>query len=136
MRILVVTALPVLLIAANEPAEVPVDVRALNNPNYNTPPQAWRTLEEAVASVELSGEQPAPAECNDRITQAREATGQTPLLQREPASPEKPLAIYAVDRRQDGCSVMVMMGDPDDIRPLPLPANGPLLQAIPARGGQ
>ncbi|MEM6908802.1 MAG: hypothetical protein AAF494_08985 [Pseudomonadota bacterium] len=42
-----------------------------------------------------------------------------PLLRRGPAAPERPLAIYAVDRREDGCSVMVVMGNPDDVRPLP-----------------
>lgn len=64
---------------------------------------------------------PAPdrAECSDRIEHARAATGQPPLLRRGPATPEKPILIYAVDRRQDGCAVMVAKGDPGDIRPLP-----------------
>ena len=76
-------------------------------------------------------------ECRDRISHAREASGQSPLqLDRQPASPERPMAIYAVDRQQDGCSVMVMMGNPDDIRPLPLPVEGPMLQRIPANSDQ
>ncbi len=69
--------------------------------------------------------------CSDRIRNARAAANLPPLIQREPASPDQPFAIYAVDRRQDGCSVMVMMGNPDDIRPLPLPGEGPVAQ-IPA----
>jgi len=74
-------------------------------------------------------------ECRNRITHAREASGQTPLLEREPASPERPYAIYAVHREQDGCSVMVMMGDSDDIRPLPsaAPDGAQHLPATPDR---
>jgi hypothetical protein len=66
--------------------------------------------------------------CRDRITQARVASGQPPLLKRGPATPEDPVLIYAVDRRQDGCAVMVMMGDAEDIRPLPEVERGPLLR--------
>jgi hypothetical protein len=75
------------------------------------------------------------ATCRDRITHAREASGQPPLLQRQPASPDKPHGIYAVDRQQDGCSVMVMMGDRSDIRPLPAPVEGPV-RIIPVEAGQ
>lgn len=67
---------------------------------------------------------PSDAECRDRITHAREAAGKPPLLEREPASPNKPYLIYAVDRQQDGCAVMVMKGDPADIRPLPATPDG------------
>ncbi|WP_152553425.1 hypothetical protein [Erythrobacter longus] len=70
--------------------------------------------------------------CRDHISQARKAIGQSPLLEREPASPEKPYAIYAVHREQDGCSVMVMMGSQGDIQPLPsADPNGPYL--LPAK---
>lgn len=74
---------------------------------------------------------PSPDECSDRITKAREEAG-LPLLKREPASPEKPLMIYAVDRREHGCSVMVMKGNPDDIRQLPERMEGPPIM-IPAK---
>ncbi|MGB3711086.1 MAG: hypothetical protein WA985_05305 [Erythrobacter sp.] len=69
--------------------------------------------------------------CRDRISQAREASGQPPLLRREPASPENPLAIYAVDRTQDGCSVVVMMGEPEDIRPVPEVEQRPVFREVP-----
>ena len=132
MRVLVFPAFAVVLIGAGEPP-----YSALDNPAYTTPPEASETLREATGR---DPEQPQinDAElqaCRDRITEAREASGQPPLLQREPASPDKPLAIYAVDRTQDGCSVMVMMGDREDIRPLPTPSEGPLLQQIPANSG-
>ncbi len=74
--------------------------------------------------------------CRDRINHARDATGQPKLFRREPASPERPLAIYAVDRKYDGCSVMVMMGDPDDVRPLPEVERGPIFRRIPSDPAQ
>ena len=67
--------------------------------------------------------------CTDRLERAEEAEENAqepkfvtpgPLLRRGPNTPDsEPLAIYAVDRREDGCSVMVIMGDPTDVRPLP-----------------
>lgn len=56
--------------------------------------------------------------CRDRIHEAREQTGQPPL-DREPATGDDALLIWAVDRRMDGCSVLVVKGDPSDIRPIP-----------------
>ena len=44
-----------------------------------------------------------------------------PGIERETASPDEPLFIAAVDKRIDGCSVMVMRGNLADIRPLPAP---------------
>ncbi|MEL7519841.1 MAG: hypothetical protein AAFN48_12910 [Pseudomonadota bacterium] len=65
--------------------------------------------------------------CRDRLVQTDKDDGRVPpgplaLLQRferKPATPQKPQAIYAVDRREDGCGVMVMMGNPSDVRPVP-----------------
>ncbi|TMM49875.1 hypothetical protein [Qipengyuania marisflavi] len=74
---------------------------------------------------------PDPAICADRIYQARQASGQPSLLQRETADPDNPILIWAVDRRQDGCSVLVTMGDPDDFRPIPVPGNE--TELIPAQ---
>ena len=36
-----------------------------------------------------------------------------------PNLPDKPELIYAVDHRRDGCGVLVMHGNPADIRPVP-----------------
>ena len=58
------------------------------------------------------------AACTDRITQVRAATGQ-PLLQRGAAKTGEPLLIAAVDKRVDGCRVLVMAADSSDIRPEP-----------------
>ena len=68
--------------------------------------------------------------CLDRLERAQDDAGEGadeavvvspgPLLRRGPGSPDTPpLAIYAVDRREGRCAVMVMMGDTDDVRPLP-----------------
>ena len=114
---------------------------SLNNPAYSHPAKAWKTLEDAKHEVVLNQAEgvqiasPEDRSCRDRITYARQRLGQPPLLERQPASPDKPHLIYAVDRREDGCSVMVMKGDPDDIRPLPLPSDRPFLM-IPAEGAE
>lgn len=124
--------------SAEEPTAI---VSALDNPAYSQPARPWTSIKDAQQQTVLDrfeGVRIASADqqsCQDRISKARELLGKSLLLEREPASPEKPHLIYAVDRRQDGCSVMVMKGDPDDIRPLPLPAKGPFLM-IPAEGAE
>jgi hypothetical protein len=115
MRTLILGIATVTLIAADEP-------QATEGQRVQTTPE-----------VKLSAR--SPEFCRDRITMAREAAGQPPLLDREPASPDKPHRIYAVDKRIDGCSVMVAMGNPDDIRPLPAPSEGTVIM-MPAKSGQ
>lgn len=68
--------------------------------------------------------EPNEAACRDRIALVRAANGQ-PQLDRQPASPERPYLIAAVDKRVDGCAVMQMYHDVDDLRPLPAPPDGP-----------
>jgi hypothetical protein len=68
----------------------------------------------------------SPEQCRDKITQAREDAGKPPVNDRAPASEERPFLIYAVDKRVDDCAVMVMYGDVNNVRPLPLPSDGPL----------
>lgn len=79
-------------------------------PSYSAPAERWRDLRDALP--------PSPEECRDRIRQIREQNGQ-PELRRETADDEEPLMLWAVDRREDGCSVMVVKDNPDDIRPIP-----------------
>ena len=69
--------------------------------------------------------------CRDRIELVREERG-LPKLERDSASPDEALLIAAVDKRVDGCSVMVMRHDTSDIRPLPEFMEGPA-QLRPAR---
>ena len=73
---------------------------------------------------------PASTNCRDRIERVRAELGQ-PTLDRGTASADKPLLIAAVDKRIDGCAVMQMKGDVNDLRPLPRPAPNAALQ--PAR---
>ena len=78
-------------------------------PSYQGPAVAWNSYEDVVIDEAI---------CRDRIHEAREQMGQ-PELDREPATGDEAMAIWAVDRREDGCSVLVAMGDPEDIRPIP-----------------
>lgn len=49
-------------------------------------------------------------------------------MQREAATPDEPLFFAAVDHRIDGCGVLVMRNDTNDIRPVPtIPTDRPLL---------
>lgn len=67
------------------------------------------------------------AACRDRITLTRAERG-LPMLQRDTASPDRPLLIAALDHRIDGCGVLVMRADTNDIRPVPaVPDDQPLL---------
>jgi hypothetical protein len=69
--------------------------------------------------------------CRDRIVLVREERG-LPKLERDTASPDEPLLIAAVDKRIDGCAVMVMHGNTSDVRPLPEFQEGSG-QLMPAR---
>ncbi|MEE4200625.1 hypothetical protein [Erythrobacter sp.] len=134
MRIILAPAIAFTLIGASgEVAKTP-DQQGMAIAAQSVSLERSKAIDESV--VVLPHARSADKElCNDRITQAREENGQPPLLDREPASPERPYAIYAVDREQDGCSVVVMMGDREDIRPLPLPPEkgGALLPAEPSK---
>ncbi len=74
---------------------------------------------------------PGEAVCRDIIHEAREERGLPKLAEKE-ASADEPLFIAAVDKRLDGCSMLVMRNDTSDIRPLPaMPAAPARLQRIP-----
>jgi len=76
---------------------------------------------------------PGEAVCRDRIEEVRNGRG-LPKLDRKAASPDDGLLIAAVDKRIDGCSVMVMRNDTSDIRPLPTAPDGPpSVQRIPSQ---
>jgi hypothetical protein len=82
----------------------------LDQPAYEAPARRWADIE--TPSKEL--------ECRDRINQVRAAAGK-PELDRSPATEEKPQLLYAVDRRIDGCGVLVPVSDPAAVRPPPEP---------------
>ena len=96
------------------------------------------TVISRLATLEGDGVPPMPdfgeldeAHCEIVIEQAREQGGM-PILRREPATDERPLLSAAVDRRIDGCPVIQMLGNPDDVRPFPKPEDGPALRLLPA----
>jgi hypothetical protein len=70
--------------------------------------------------------------CRDRIHQVREERG-LPSLDRGNASADQALLIAAVDRRIDGCSVMVMRNNLADVRPLPTQEGEAKVQRIPGQ---
>ncbi|QUL38739.1 hypothetical protein [Erythrobacter sp. JK5] len=125
MKAVILTVLAIGLIGAKG------DVDPAESRSSNPPPTLAPSSDAAISSRLADLLKRVRAEdCRDRIHRARAAAG-LPLLDREPAAPDRPYLIYAVDRRQDGCSVMMMKGDPDDIRQLPRPMEGS--QLIPAR---
>lgn len=86
-------------------------------PSYRTPAVPWNSYEDAQAEDTV---------CQDRIFRAREESGQPPLG--DSPTEADPLMIWAVDRREDGCAVLVAKGDPDDIRPIPKVEDGYILR--------
>jgi hypothetical protein len=62
--------------------------------------------------------------CRGRIERVRQKRG-LPQLRRDSASPEEPLLIAALDKRIDGCAVLVMRHDAGDVRPLSPFQEGP-----------
>ena len=88
-------------------------------PAYDIPAQPWPDI--AAPSRQLA--------CRDRVEQVRAQAGK-PAIERAPADPDAPLMIHAVDRRIDGCGVLVPVADPADIREAPEPGRPEL---IPAR---
>ena len=62
--------------------------------------------------------------CRDTIEHARAETGQPQLDEGDGQAPE-PMLYKAVDRNVDGCDVLVMADDTDDLRPVP--EGGPVV---------
>ncbi|MBV7259971.1 hypothetical protein [Erythrobacter crassostreae] len=106
----------------------------LDNPAYSNPAKPWTNLKEVQATEATEiGEtlrqlRESRRACRDRLTTAQDDAPR-PVIEPDTASADKPLLIYAVDHRSEGCSLIVMKGNPDDVRQLPeLPSDKPLLQ--------
>lgn len=134
MRLIILPVAALAIIGATDadgkgpPIQEPtgIVILPLDNPSYVRTPEQARLIEHAQAQTP-----PTEGQCRDRITKARAASGKENLPAAEPASPDKPYHIHAVDQRIPGCAVMVMKGDAKDIRPLPIPAEGPAV-VVPA----
>ncbi|WP_435417622.1 hypothetical protein WAB17_12230 [Parerythrobacter aurantius] len=98
---------------------------SFDNPAYVTPNGPWKE----VPATDFD----EAKKCADTIREARDSAG-LPALDRRTAAPDKPELIWAVDHRRDGCGVLVMRGDPQDIRPIPEPADDATI--IPAGSGE
>lgn len=72
------------------------------------------------ASADTASRRATFPECLDRphLASGRNDAG----FEREPARPGDGQAIYAVDRRENGCPVLVNMGRPATVQPAPKPA--------------
>ena len=116
MRLIILPLCFVALTGAVPAPQVPPGSSAMM-PGYTAPPQRWAGVDEALASQN----------CRDRIQQVRDASGQA-ALDKTPATQGEGYMINAVDMRVDGCAVMQMKGNVNDLRPLPAPSGSPRLQ--------
>lgn len=85
------------------------------------------------ASPNTANRQATFPDCLDRPVLASSRTAEE--FDREPARPGDGQAIYAVDRRENGCPVLVKMGRPAEVEPAPKLAV-PMMIAAPDKRGQ
>jgi hypothetical protein len=86
----------------------------------STVPEAPPVQRQSPAAQPLQKER----NCRGKIETVREERG-LPMLRRENTTQRDAQMILAVDKRIDGCQVLVMASDPRDVRPLPEFSNGP-----------
>ncbi|MBB3032915.1 hypothetical protein [Alteriqipengyuania lutimaris] len=111
MRLAILLAVPFVMgfgpanqVPADTPQPLPFDM-----PGYSRPaPLATGDLGDFVKR----------ATCRDTIEHTRQESGQPPLDERDSEAPA-PMLYKAVDHDVDGCDVLVMANDTDDIRPVP-----------------
>ena len=103
-----------LLFGAAPPAAV------VGLPSYDQPARAWSNVESAQAE----------RRCRDRIEEVRKDMGK-PRIERAPADAAKPILQYAVDRRIDGCGVLVPVADPAAVMPPPEVGEPEVIPATP-----
>ena len=94
--------------------------RVMDFPGYEEPSHPWTSVEEAEERKT----------CRDRIERAR-AEARKPPLDNAPADADKPILHYAVDRRVDGCRVLVPVADPGKMLPVPETGRAKVIPAEP-----
>jgi hypothetical protein len=94
------TALPLVALALLNAADAPAPA-----PTPSQPQTAIR---------EFQPEAPLGKQCRDQSLPTKEEPARQPRLEREPATPGVGQIIYAVERRIDGCSVVVVKYDSAD----------------------
>ena len=113
MRVAILLAVPALMGLAPAAQPLPLDM-----PGYSRPaPPATGDLGDFVRR----------ATCRDTIEHVREESGQPPLDRRNGTEEDaaEPMLYRAVDHDVDGCDVLVMADNPDDVRPVP--EGGPVV---------
>ena len=75
------------------------------------PSQPANSEEPRSAMLELQPDFPSTERCRNRNLPAGDNPSRQPRLERGPATPEMGQVIYAVDRRVDGCSVVLVKSD-------------------------
>ena len=130
MRVLLIPVMALACIAASE--EAPVETPQLEFPSVSgNLAEAFKKMPKGKPAPRFQANPQAlqallGPKCRDRLERAQEEQPtlqlqSSPLFQRKPDTPENPpLAIYAVDQRENGCGMMVMMGNPEDVRPVPV----------------
>lgn len=116
MRTILLAIAPLALIGAVEPETTSSGEIAFDNPAYSSPPRPW------TATPDPDADGDSGRKCADIIREAREDAG-LPQMERRAAAAEIAEMIWAVDHRRDGCGVLVMRGQPQDIRPVPQPTE-------------
>jgi hypothetical protein len=95
-----------------------------------TPPPA----DEQVAFPEFTSFAPPGKRCPDGALPTNEQQARQPRFEREPATPGQGQIIYAVDRRIEGCSVILVKSGPNAIRNMLRPSDRPLPASPPQQG--
>ena len=113
MRIMVLSLAAVSLLAIGSAASVAEPSSPHNGSSDTAHSPDARHEDGNLQELPSTGE-----DCTQQTARTSQPSDQRPQFRREPAPAEKPLAIYAVDRREDGCPMIVMLGNPDDVRPM------------------
>lgn len=127
------------LIVTQSLAAEPVLPLPLDNPAFTAPAKPWASVEDVVErdaayTVQEGVTKISPRDqrvCQDSLSTAQDQAQESvelPSVKPERMSPDKPHLIYAVDHRQNGCSMMVMKNIPRGIRPLPDKPASPQLR--------
>lgn len=94
------------------PFALPLAIILLGMPEVPSTPAPSPLKEPLAAMRELRPDFLAGEKCRDSNLPIAGKPGQQPRLDRRPATEDKAQAIYAVDRRIDGCSVVLAIGNP------------------------
>ena len=108
MMYLAVASLVTALLGDAPPPSPDTAPPSFDMPNYQEPAKPWTEVQQEAERLR----------CQKAIEQARGEPVE-PELERGPATGDDGVMIAAVDKRIDGCAVLVMHHDKSDLRPAP-----------------